>query len=456
MGRGQEATVSQEALCPPGGTYPVFAVQDLGAPMRGTFATFPQTMFVQFHEYSNENLEYAASDPSFIVTRTTDQGSAFADVSAYSPSYGADGTWVQITGNPTSLWQATITASISNGSGASGTILNVTAITAGTVILPLSFVSDNALGNGAYYGHVLAYGTAGTSGTGGLGTYSLDTSSLLASTPNLFVVVGIQGGQTVAVDHDKWMTVAAGYGAHCIPAYTTNATTTATWALCSGIPEGYWMQRTWVFGNTSKPFAVGYGADLGTVWACLFPDGRAGAGGGTTAKLYRSTNSGATFSQIGTWSISASCEGVYCLAVPSFPNELWITGAWTGGSPVGLWHVTNANSASPTITSIALPLDGLSPIPRSLTLGAPATGGGYPTLYYLGYTNYGAPQYLYEGQYSGSGTTVTWTLFGPTGTQKDLPISCQLCGIQSIRGDMNVYRRLYVSSNQSGFAYYNP
>jgi hypothetical protein len=87
-------------------------------------------------------------------------------------------------------------------------------------------------------------------------------------------------------------------------------------------------------------------------------------------------------------------------------------------------------------------------------MGAPATPGGYPTLYALFNASSSAPRHLYEGQWNG--TTVTWSLFGSTGTCGDLPPVQQVQGFQSIRGDFNTYRRLYVSSQQTGFAYYTP
>jgi hypothetical protein len=446
MGRGQESAVSQDVLCPPGGAYPVLAAQDLGCPMRGTFTTYPLTMAVPFQEWTNENLEYAANDPSFIISRTTGQAgnSAIIDASCYSASYGADGTWVTIANVPP--YNASIRATISNGSGAAGFILNVTAVT-GTII-PTAFIYTGTTG-GTYYGIVQPYGTSGTSGTGSTGTYILDASSLVASPTALHSVMFVQGGQTAAVDHDHWITVPAGFGGQSyFPAYTTNVTTSATWSFCSGLPLARWMLRGWTFGATSKPLAVGYGADLGTVWACLFPYQAKG-----TARLYRSTNSGASFSSIATWTVGIA-TGVYCLSVPGFPNELWITGLFTAGatSLTGLWHITNANTASATVTQVSTPARAAAS--TALTLGAPSSPGGYPTLYLLGYTGYGATQYLYQGAYAAG--SVTWRLFGPTGTQQDLPASCQLAGIQSIHGDWNVYQRLYVSSQASGFAYYNP
>jgi hypothetical protein len=374
MGRGQEATVSQDALVPPGGTYPILAPQDLGAPMRGTFTTYPQNLGVHFAEYDCASIEYAASDSSFVVACTTDQGASNITSYLYSTNYGADGSWNAIAGSPDSLW---------NGGGTS-----------------------------------------------------------------------VAGGQVAAVDHDKWLAVPAGFAGSYVPAFTTTATSTASWSS-TNLPSASWMMVSWNFAShTSKPFAVGYGADQGVAWACKVVTGS------TTGTLYRSpAGSFGTFTSIGTFTISASAVAVYCLSVPGFPNELWITAAYTGGSNTNLWHVTNANTASATITAITnLPAN--VALPLSFTLGAPSTGGGYPTLYLHGWASSGATQYLYQGIYSGSGTTPTWSLFGTSGQSNginpDLPASCQLCGVQAIRGDWNVYQRLYVSSNQSGFAYYNP
>jgi len=319
----------------------------------------------------------------------------------------------------------------------------VSAIGSGTVVLPAALVYHQTGYTGTYYGKILPYGTSGATGTGGAGTYYLDTSSNVASS-TLSIVVPVQGGQTVAVDHDHWVTVPSGLSQSYVPAFTTNATSSASWTLCAGLPAAYWTMRPWAFGPTSKPLAVGYGSDLGTVWACLFS--------GTTATLSRSTNSGASFSSIATWTVSVDAIGIYCLSVPGYPNELWITGSYTGGTNANLWHVTNANTASATVRSVSLPSN--AAIPIAFTLGAPSSRGGYPTLYLLGWANYGATQYLYQGTYSGG--VVIWSRFGPTGTSHDLPASCQVCGIQSIRGDWNVYQRLYVSSQQSGFAFYDP
>lgn len=417
MARGMEVTVALDSLCPPGGTYPILAQQDLGGVERGTFTTYPKQVFRTFNEYSGNSLEYAASDPSFVVACITGQvgnANSTVDSPSYSASYGADGSWNAIT-------------------------------SAGSL----------------YPGQAMA------------------------------------GGQIVAVDHDNWVRAYQGNGASTFaPCYTSNATSgAATWTLCSGLPSKNLFNATWTFGNCYKPMAVGYGSDLNTVWVLVIDIA------GTTAAIYRSTDKGANFSSIISWTITAAVVGPFLLSVPGYPNELWATAQFTGGSGAnyGLWHITNANTASASKTQITLPT--LADLPIAISLGAPSSPGGYPMIYYVG-TKSGlggaGPKYLYQGVWNGS--IVTWSLYGiaaysagttyskndvvtytdgkvyqslvnsnvgntpstspsqwvSVGSQNALPASCQLPGIMAIRGDWNVYGRLYVASRQSGYAYYNP
>lgn len=418
IGRGQEATVGQDMLRPPGGPYPILAPQDLGAPMRGTFTTYPQDLAVHFEEYDCSSLEYAANDSSFVVACTTGQQVNITSY-VYSTNYGSDGSWNVIAG-PEAFWTG-----------------------------------------------------------GGL---------------------GVQGGQVVAVSHDDWMAVPQGNGSSgYVPAYTSNATAGAgaTWAL-TDLPSAPWTLVSWIFASpTVKPFAVGYGTDQNTVWAFRIKNFRDPSPG--TADLYRSTNKGQTFgSPVLSLPISPDALAPYCLSVPGWPDELWITSAYSGGSPTNLWHVTGARTGSPPVaTAVNLPVNGQ--LPQAFTLGAPAIPGGYPTLYLLANATFGAPDYLYEGQWDAVHGTVTWTFFGDipayssgttygagnvvsytdgnlyvslvagnlnhtpsssptqwatTGTAQLLPLSCQIAGFESIRGDWDVYRQIYTSNSQSGFAFF--
>jgi hypothetical protein len=452
MGRGMESTVAEDVVRPPGGPYPVLAVQDLGAPMRGTYTTYPLALAVPFQEWTCECVEFAANESNFIIARTTGQSGAGAiiDASKYSTTYGSDGSWTALAAYP--VYNASITASISNGSGGAGFILNVTACSG--IIRETASIADGNLDQGDH-GIVQPYGTSGTTGTGGTGTYILDTSSFVASGP-LFSVQFVQGGQTVAIDRDHWLTVPSGFGGQSyVPTFTANATGAATW-VDTNLPSHQWTERGWTFGAASKPFAVGNGSALGTMWALKFPKGASG-----TATLYRNSTAynPTSFASIATFSIGIS-TGVYCQSVPGFPNDLWLSGLFTGGNVTntGLWHVTNANSASPTITLIAIPVAEYFPV--SITLGAPDTPGGYPSIYLLANTGFNTPKHLYKGTVSGGGNnpsaTISWVLYGPTGGAADLPLTCQLQGIQSIRGDWDVPGLIYAPTAGCGLAYYNP
>jgi hypothetical protein len=430
MGRGTEIMVAEDIICPPGATYPVMAPQEIGRPVGGTFTKYPIDEYPRYLAGSCESLDYAASDPAFIVGRQT-QDFGFGDYSSYSTNYGA--SWTPFFSSPTAAnttvakWQCSFTGNIS------GTTLNVTGSVSGIVQVGQAACLDS-LGNTSY-GHIQPYGTGGSTGTGGTGSYILDTSSSVSS-KTLYGVTAPACGQMVAVDHDHIICVAAAQT--IVPIYTTNAMSSCTWNL-TNLPPAFWMLRGWQFGTTNKPFAVGYGSDLGTVWAALYS--------GSTVTIYKSTDSGATYSSVGTVATSASNVGIYLLSVPGYPGELWLTGAFTGGTPTKIWHSSDSGTSWTAMTPpIAIPI--------ALTLGAPATPGGYPTLYGIFNTGFGTADYIYQGTYNGS--SVTWAPFGPTGTFADLPISCQVAGVSSIRGDWNVYQRLYAASRGCGFAFYNP
>jgi hypothetical protein len=149
--------------------------------------------------------------------------------------------------------------------------------------------------------------------------------------------------------------------------------------------------------------------------------------------------------------------------MPTKSNELWVSGYFTSsGAPTfdnaGIWHITNANTSSATATIVNLPLAPTRvTVVLMFSLGAPATVGGYPTLFMLGWDPANSPvQYLFRGSYPGTGAVVTWTLLGPTGLSSDLPDTLGLKALQSIRGDWNTYQRLYVAGIGTGFGYYNP
>ena len=455
VSRGTEVTVAQDAIEAPGAPYPVIAAQDVGIYQTSFQPGFyPTNFYPSPHRVDCETLEYAASDSSFYVGKVNVEVAVAPNnggmYSSYSPSYGATGSWVPYAVQPDLLWCASIVGGVSGG------VLTVTSFNSVTGLGNLVLVGQvvyPAVATYPSYGTVLAYGTGGTTGTGGVGTYSIGGSSSVSPGTTLSLAPTTAGGQMVAVDHDHHMCCITNNSGPSVPGYTANATSpTNTWQFCSGLPARDWMNRGYNFGSTSRPFAVGYGVDLGTVWACETLSG--------TATLWRSTDSGANFSSIVTFSDSASVAGgPFVLSVPGFPNELWITFYFTGGSNINVWHITNANTASATATPVGTPTS--NPFCHSLTLGAPPTSGAYPAIYGIFNNSNGlggqTVQEVFQGTYNTGTGAVTWSLFAhPNGTNQDLPSVSQIAGFQSIRGSWNQYQRLLVASGQSGFAYYNP
>ena len=515
--RGTEVTVAQDIIRPPGATHPIMGAQDVGifqADLSGL--TYPTDFYPSPSRVDCESVEYSAADPTFVVAKVDAELSlpASGAKSAYSISSGLQGTWTPYAHMPDFMYEGVVTGYIDNGSGSSGTILHVTAITSGNVMIGQAVENPSTLGT-------IMNQISGT--PFGIGTYTIDTAQLTTSA-TLTLTFATESGNIVAVDKDHHVCVPSGYNGVFNPVYTANATGACSWSFCSGLPPAHWMNRSFVFGPPSKPFAVGYGTDLGTVWAFQavansqgtgnISDGSGGSGtiltftlsvgfpsslipgasvyngvtllgkitkfvtniGGTgtyiidtsqlvtgsptltikgNSYLYRSADSGATFSSVyGPLDMTYSFVGQYVLSVPGYPDELWLAGSYTGGGGY-IWHVTNARTGSPpTVTQKNLPVGYTTPI--QLTLGAPASPGGYPTIYGLFFNGNGGgtPTTIFQGTYVPGTATLTWSLFAhSTGTAKDLPASCEIAGIQSIKGDPSTYGLLYCVSGASGFAY---
>ena len=431
VARGMEVTVAQDICCPPGAEFPIMAAQDVGI-MRGSFTTFPADYYMSRKRMDCEYLDWSASDPSFIVARVNVELAstvAAGALSAYSTNYGATGSWTPYATQADTMYQGVVNGDISDGSGGSGTLLNVTGVASGGVMPGQGIYSGQT-----FLGTIREYRT----GTGRTGTYTIDTPHLTSS-GSLRLVFATQCGAVVAVDHDHHVCVPSGYNGAFVPVYTTNATSpSCSWNFCMGLPQAHWTRRSYVYGPTARPLAVDR-VDVGTVYAVLLAD----SGVATT---YKSTDSGATFSPVSALTMDsvAAFTGVYLNSVPGHAGHLWLTAQYTGGRGTGLWTSTDHGRTWNKITVPGLVY--------AFCLGAAYTPEAYPTLYILIYATYGAPKKLYYSVDRGS----SWSLFGPSGTQQDLPKSCQIAGFQSINGDWNVFKRLYVCSGQSGFAYYNP
>lgn len=514
FGRGQEGVVACDIICPPGANYPVMACQDIGAPLIGnTFVKYPTDLFHRGSESTCQNLDYSPDDPSFIVARQTGQPSQndyYGDYSGYSNDFGA--SWTPINYPASAAWQCIVNGSITgsiltvnsfvsaSASCSAGSISGATftpgGTTVGTFLVGMflhwpggggtlitldngngtfNVANVETVGPAAFTGsapstnvfpgafpvaltsQIKPYGSDGTTGTGGAGgsTYSLTASPGNVS-GNISLATVVTAGQAMPVDRDHLIAVPDFPNAQYIPAYTANARAatlggTTSWSLCSGLPVSNYMVRGgWSFGATSKPIAAGYGADLGTVWIAHY-DKSTGV-----ITLYRSTDFGATFASTGAGATGqTSASGIYLLAVPGYPNELWLGLLITSGSAC-LWHITSANSGSALFNTVTMPAT--YTLLKTLTLGV--NSGGYPFLYgTFQQSGIGqSPEFLHKGTWNGS--SLSWALYGPAGatqgSSEQLPSSMQVNGAGFLRGDWNVPGRLYAGNNGLGFAYYNP
>jgi Bacterial Ig domain len=127
-------------------------------------------------------------------------------------------------------------------------------------------------------------------------------------------------------------------------------------------------------------------------------------------------------------------------AVPGNAGHFFYSGGNAGGSSTGLhlWKSTNtcANWTQLSLTNV-----------YAFGFGAPKPGGsGYPAIY--AYASLSGVQGFYESDDAGS----TWALISaPAAAQ--LWASNSVDFVKVVQGDMNVYGRVYVGFNGSGYAY---
>jgi hypothetical protein len=249
------------------------------------------------------------------------------------------------------------------------------------------------------------------------------------------------GGQIVAVDHDHHICVGAGFATAFQPVYTANATSkSCTWQFCSGLPAWKYMHGS--FNSFSKPLAVDR-VNIGTVYAVAVDDSNPVV----ASKIYRSTDSGATWTQVSTQQIGAggNFTHVYLYTVPGHAGHLWLASSGTSGGGNGLWRSTDGGS---TWTTVKPPVQYL--VVAHIAFGAPHTKGAYPTLYVEFTYGYEQGSHWYKSIDQGA----TWTPFVVDGSV--LPASCAYSGISNFSADWDTYGRLYFGSYGAGFAYFSP
>ena len=159
----------------------------------------------------------------------------------------------------------------------------------------------------------------------------------------------------------------------------------------------------------------------------------------SSSGVYRSTDGGATWTQVFKGEISAwSYYSIKIESVPGQAGNLFFT-----GGPQG-----NASSPHPAGEGFFQSTDGgvtWTAVPNVLEVvtfgfGASATPGGYPSIYIVGWVN------SVYGIWQSNDDTKSWTQIGdyPQGT---------LTQIKTISGDPNIYGQVYVGFGGAGYAY---
>lgn len=424
FGRGQNATVAQEVWKPTGGATPLIAVQDFGTPSGGSFVNFPTHYSPPRSEFTCSSIEESPTDGSFVVFRITGQAGLPAEATDGS-GYSTDASAVvtPYASNPSAAWRGTIHGSITSA------VLTVTSVDSGVI-----FIGQQIFNSSTNRGVI---GSAISTNPDGTGTYNVTFGTGNDAGSTLQLYADNIAGQIIAADNDHHLIVAAGHSHGCIPIVTANRG--ASWALCNGLISSNWLQGAWFAAPTAKCLAVGFGPDVGICWAASFS--------GTTVQIWKSIDFGANFSPISTITVSASMAGgLYLLAVPGQPGHLWFTGRNAGG----LWQSTNYGA---TWTSKTKP--NTKPVYMSIGAADPVSGT-YPTIWMTA-GNAGDPTQANILYYS-INASASWSALGSTGksgVKPDLPVGQQMYGLNSVRADRQVFKRLYCGGGQMGFCYYN-
>ncbi len=161
--------------------------------------------------------------------------------------------------------------------------------------------------------------------------------------------------------------------------------------------------------------------------------------------LWSSTNSGATFTEVNSGTISAVFYNDMIKSVPYEAGVMYYAGGNAGGSSTGyhLWKITKTTSECDTATDVNTNITNI----YAMGFGAPKPGGnGFPTIYFYGALS--GVQGVYE--LDNGGTTPT-LINAPSSAQTWANNSSDF--ISDFSGDMNIYGRVQVGFHGSGFAY---
>lgn len=447
--RGAEAVVSQEVIRPPGGTYPVVAMQDVGVHQsyftQGQYAT---DWFPSPSRSDATSLCYAPNNPAHVAVRCCQEGHTPVNtgVSGYSTNYGETGSWVQYATQPDPACATVFTGS-QDGAG----VLTVTSVTSGNILYGTEIYLGSSFGT-----DTSVYVTSQLTNTNASsipyreGTYQLSANGTARTSQTMSGYNMSVGGQVIVLDEDHHMVVpfssglpgitGGGAGQPIIVTSQARHATDCNWQISYGLPLWNWTRRGYASGTAAKPLA----ADQVTAGTAYAAQCEATA---SHVQFWKTTDYGATWSQTG--SISFGASGNYgspnLLPVRGHAGHLFFTAQFTSGSNTGLWF---SDDGGATWTSVNLPAT--YTWPQRFAIGG--SYAGYPKLYYQGST--GSALKIFSSIFDPAVKTANWQTLGATGTFADHAPSCQLTGITTLNADPVVNDLLYVSSGSAGFEYF--
>ena len=247
--------------------------------------------------------------------------------------------------------------------------------------------------------------------------YSTDGGQTWNLFPSMPAFAGQTIGGTIAASSPTDFVWAPADGFQ--PYYTTNAGVTWSPVNLPGVTD--WSGFDWAYYFNAKTVT----ADR------VLPDTfylyYAGQG------VFRSTDGGANWTKVFSGEISPmSYYSSELEAVPGEASNLFFTGGPTGDITEPFMRSTDGGTTWTAVANVhEVSVFGF---------GAPATPGGYPSIYIAGYVN------GVYGIWQSNDNAASWIQIGdyPTGS---------LAGIRSITGDPNIYGQVYLGLAGDGFAY---
>jgi hypothetical protein len=225
---------------------------------------------------------------------------------------------------------------------------------------------------------------------------------------------------TIAISTPRNMIFSPGNGNQ--PYYTTDFGNHATWIGCT-LPSGQVSWSNFVANTIFGGRYVAADRVSANTFYLFFP----GSGGGS---LYRSTDSGATWSNIATFSTIIGA-GAHLKTTPGVAADFWFAPGNTT-----LYHFYGEKLVK------------IANVVRCQAFGfGKNSGSSYPSLFMVGYVgSYPGTYGVYRSDDASTGTFPTWTQIGPWPCNS-------FDNIRDISGDPEIYEQCYIAFTGSGFAY---